>query len=302
MSEEKQPQLSQEQLIKLLRTTITQLDNIVVQLTTDSLENLPPQETIETLVSSTEAIAASIQVSSPPTEVEILPKIEPETTEDWQESETDEIEEQLPVIDRALPSFNRLQSWWDGILGGIRSLLPTAMSEKLSDWVITGILAGIIVAVLSTSVLLLPQPLSVPKIVQTPSEMPEPKVIETPPRLESPGVPEPIKLAPPPGPKLTPEQGLIAAIQQEVTELTSQYPTGLIGTIEANFVASRLIVTLGEQWYELPPKRQDTLANAILKRSQTLDFRKLEMIDDQGTLLARSPVVGDQIIILQRNP
>ncbi|MEA5508554.1 hypothetical protein VB715_02130 [Crocosphaera sp. UHCC 0190] len=302
MSEEKQPQLSQAELIKLLRTTITQLNNIVTQLTTDSLGNLPPQETIEILVSSTEAIAVSLQVSSPSTKVETLPKTEPEKSEDWEESETDETEEKLPGIDGALPSFNRLQIWWDGVLGGIRSLFPTAISERLSDWVITGVLGVIIVAFLSTSVLLLPQPLSVSKIVQTPSEIPQPKVIETPPQLESPALPEPIKLAPPPGPKLTPEQGLIAAIQQQVTELTNQYPTGLIGTIEANFLASRLIVTLGEQWYELPPKRQDTLANTILKRAQTLDFRKLEMIDDQGTLLARSPVVGDQIVILQRHP
>ncbi len=100
---------------------------------------------------------------------------------------------------------------------------------------------------------------------------------------------------------MTPEQSLIAAIQKEITNLTNQYPDDLIGKIEANFIGSRLIVTVGNQWYDLTNKEQDNLANNILERSWGLDFRKLEILDSQKHLIARSPVVGDQVIILKRN-
>jgi ABC-type molybdenum transport system ATPase subunit/photorepair protein PhrA len=52
--------------------------------------------------------------------------------------------------------------------------------------------------------------------------------------------------------------------------------------------------------YELSGDRQNKLADEMLKRAQELDFSKLEITDIQGTLLARSPVVGPNMIILQR--
>ena len=110
---------------------------------------------------------------------------------------------------------------------------------------------------------------------------------------------EPIELNDPPALPLTPEQSLIGAIQQEVKDLTIQYPDGLILAIAPNFFASQLTVTLGSDWYELSPQRQDNFADAIWQRSQKLAFRKLNLLGPTGGLLARSPVVGDKVIVLE---
>jgi hypothetical protein len=290
MSDENK-QLSQSETIILLQKTIEQLNGIVSKLQTESLETLPSKTSIEGLVRETQRLAASLDKDI--------------SSEDTFSEETDE---EITGLDRVLPSFNSLQTWWDGLLGKTRAVLPTSVNNKLSDWALTGIITGIVVVVLLTSVLLFPQQrfpevaqnppetTEVPKAEKTPTVFPLPEVIETPSELTSPGTPEPIEITTP-EPELTPEQSLIAAIQEQLREITSQYPEGLIKSIQANFLGSRLIVTVGDGWYELNPSKQDSLANTILKRSQKLDFRKLEIIDNQGSLLARNPVVGNKMVI-----
>lgn len=112
--------------------------------------------------------------------------------------------------------------------------------------------------------------------------------------------PVPSPLVPSRSLKLTPEQKLIARIQEQAEEVTNQYSTGLIQAIQANFRDSRLIVKLGSAWYGLTPSQQNQLASELRQRAQELDFSKLEIADSQGTLLARSPVVGTEMIILKR--
>ncbi len=307
---------SQEQLIALLETTVQQLEGVVQKLKTVSPERLPTKTTLEALVKTTQAIAADLEpasiraVTSPssPTVPEASPIAEVSPTspseeikvksDESTESDDSELSEPEMEIDSDSSGVTEEQSWWNGIIRGIRLILPSSWSDNLSNWAITGIIVGILVVILSTSVFLFIQPLTL--IAESPSVTSKPKVVPTPPLLESPEIPQPVKNLPPPEPELTPEQNLIGAIQQEVIDLTSQYPEGLIGSIEANFGASRLMVTLGEQWYELTPTKQDTLANSIFKRSQRLDFRKIEITDSQGNLIARSPVVGNEIIIIRR--
>jgi hypothetical protein len=318
MSEEYQQQpkpnsqaesLSQAEMIELLQNTIQQLDSIVAQLNRESLENLPSKTTVETLVATTEALAASLQkteaVSTLTPQAETSQTVATETTtkpsileEKIEEIFPEEEEEETSWLDRILPSFSSLQTWWDSILAKIRSLLPASLNEKLSDWSLTGILTGIVVILLLTSVLLLPKPAAeVAKTTpETPPEVSE--AIEAPLELEAPETPETIAILPPPEPELTPEQSLIAAIQGELASITNQYPEGLVLSIEANFSGSRLIVTIGDTWYQLSGKRQQKLANEILQRSQKLDFRKLEFINSEGKLLARNPVVGKEMVIL----
>jgi hypothetical protein len=302
-------QLSQAEIVAMLQKTIQQLDGILNKLSRGEVEHLPSQAALDTLASSTEALATALEKEK---KTETLPTStpkQPQVTAKEEVAETPFLEEEVVEetlaseanwLDRLLPSFSSLQAWWDSVLSQVRALLPASLSEKLSDWMLTGILSSLIVAVLLTSVLLLPQP--APESAQTLDETtsPAPEAIEAPPQLTAPGRPEAIALSPPPGPALTPEQSLIAAIQEELASITSQYPEGLIASIEADFLRSRLIVTLGERWYQLNNARQDKLANAILARSQKLDFRKLELLDTEGTLVARSPVVGNKAIILQR--
>ncbi|MGK7941788.1 MAG: hypothetical protein AB4062_16885 [Crocosphaera sp.] len=274
-------QLSQEQLINALETTMTKLDVIVNYLNEKTIETLPSQEILETLINSTQTIANSLEsqdeVSTSATSVSEVA----EETEEWEE--TLETSEETPTIEQeetreTRPSGGNGLSRW-GIIGGI----------------------SIILAVLSASFFFFKSSLPDFEIPQINAELPQPEVVETPPKLDVPELPQPIKNAPPSQPKLTPEQSLIAAIQKEVTALTNEYSEDLIGKIEANFLRSRLIVTMEEQWYSLSNQEQDNLATNILTRAKSLDFRKLELVDTTGELIARSPLVGKGVIILQRH-
>ena len=100
---------------------------------------------------------------------------------------------------------------------------------------------------------------------------------------------------------LTPEQILTAFIEEEVNQLTSQYADGILQSIKANFRGSSLLVTVGNEWYELLENTQDKLANQMLDQAHGLDFTNLEIIDTQENLVARSPSVGSQMIILRRS-
>ncbi len=103
----------------------------------------------------------------------------------------------------------------------------------------------------------------------------------------------------PPPLKLTPEQKLIAQIQDQVADVSDQSAKGLIQSVQANFRSSRLTVNMGEGWYRLSPTQQTKLANDILSRTQQLNFTKLELVDPEKKLLARSPVVGTEMVILR---
>ena len=126
--------------------------------------------------------------------------------------------------------------------------------------------------------------------------------IDVPLELEAPKPPQNLELKTiEPEIILTPEQNLIAAIQNRVTEITQDYSDDLIVSVEADFKQNSLMVILSNLWYELSESRQDKLVNDILKRSRRLDFQKLAIKNTEGTLIARNPVIGNTAIILQRS-
>jgi hypothetical protein len=92
----------------------------------------------------------------------------------------------------------------------------------------------------------------------------------------------------------------LAKIQDRVVEVADQYSPGLVQSIKANSRQSRLTVTLDDAWYALLPDPQDKLANEVLKRSRQFKFDRLELTDATGTLLARSPMVGSTMLVLER--
>ncbi|MFW6264201.1 MAG: hypothetical protein ACOC3E_01600 [Cyanobacteriota bacterium] len=312
------------QTIKILRATIEQLESLVENLETKptSPVSVAPEETFDFEFEETETPIAEVPpeqtapisppeieqpippvteaLETPPVEEEIEAVAPPPAVVSEAPSEPIETLEQPSWLDRVLPSFRSLQAWWDGVLAKVRTILPTAISDKLSDWAITGILSSLVVVVLLTGVILFPQTPSETEVAQKP--IPIPKPIEAPPELTAPKEPKPVETVPIPEPELalTPEQGLIAAIQNQVGEITNQYAEGLIQSIEANFRGSRLSVTVGNDWYNFQPSEQDKLANDMLRRSKELDFSNLEIQDSEGNLVARTPVVGDKMVILQR--
>ncbi len=206
------------------------------------------------------------------------------------------------------PSFlDKLQSGWSNAIAKIRSLLPENLNQKLSDTALTGILAGIAVVVVWSASALLPGKAS--DVANVPPSEQVPAVnITTPSELAAPAEPKPIEVIPPPPVPtptptptiLTPEQNLIASIENQVAEITNQYGNGLIQSIQANFEGSSLTIKVTQDWYTLKQSQQDKLAAQMLERSKELDFSHLEITDPQGTLLARSPVVGTDMVILKR--
>jgi hypothetical protein len=301
----KQQPSAKTEIIEQLQRSIEQLQTVVDSLQADSVDRLPPQNAVDNLVSTSSRLALSL---SPTTPERISPT--PPSDDSWL---TDEEEEDVEGLDRLLPTFGGLQNWWDGVLLWIRKFLPRKVNNNLSDWGLTSFLAILLVVTLISSVLLLPiNPPEFPKDIaenlinqldnteEFPPDLSSPDAIANPPELVAPEPAQPIELNEPPASPLTPEQNLIGAIQQEVKDLTIQYPDGLILAIAPNFLASQLTVTLSNDWYDLSPQRQDNFADTIWQRSQKLAFRKLNLLGPTGGLLARNPVVGHKVIVLER--
>ena len=122
---------------------------------------------------------------------------------------------------------------------------------------------------------------------------PEPKVSK--PQPETAEVsPEP----PAPAPPIEPQP--IFDVQARTIELTERYSEKLIQGVNVNFQDKQLVVRVSDRWYTLESAQQDDLGRDALQQSQRLDFRTLELRDPEDKLLARNPVVGSDIIVLQR--
>jgi hypothetical protein len=275
------------QSIKILRGTIGLLENFVESLEAEPVPTKPVSKAISDTTTATAKFesASSVEETVTSGSTSDASRVAPKPTA----SQT----ARPKLTDRILPTFPAWEAFWDKTLQKVRSLLPAAWSEKLSDWALTGAIATIVVVLLVTTATILPE---------TPAQVAKapPNSIEAPPELTAPEPPEPVEEVAPPEPELTPEQSLIAAIQEQVSEITDKYGNGLIQSIQANFEASRLVVQVSNGWYYLKESQQNKLADEILRRSNELDFIKLEITDTNGTLLARNPVVGTNMIILKR--
>jgi len=99
---------------------------------------------------------------------------------------------------------------------------------------------------------------------------------------------------------LTSEQIAIAKIQTQVSEVANLYGESLLGSVQTNFKRGRLIVALNDGWYKLEPSQQTQLVNDLQTRSQSLNFKKLFVADAENHLIARTPVTGNEVIILRQ--
>ncbi len=303
--------LSEGDPVELLRETIQRLEEIANRLEAESVENLPLNSlsSFETLLNTTEELATRLGQPKQAAKKSAKTVRKPKST-----------------------SLN----WVDRLLAAMRSLLPNSLNNLLSDWALIGITSTIVVVLLVTSVILIPNRSSVNSEVsqlppsttkspalESPSEsiseptiLPESKIPETippestisepeveialPPNLVAPEQSQTLENLPPPKPVLTPEQSLIASIKEQISTITNRYSEDLISSIEANFSASYLIVKVEDDWYQINSKQQDKIANEILANAKLLDFKKLQIIDNEGSLVARNPIVGKEVVILQR--
>jgi len=234
--------------------------------------------------------------------------------------------ETKPVSQRPEGSFlEKVVVLWQSIVRLVRSLLPPSANEKLSDPILNAAIAAIlIVAVgLTFNSFSAKPPEKVAKVPfpaaqQSPptfGDFVEPGTPTSPeaiapsapistkfksklPDLVAPEKPQPVEIIPPP--PLTPEQSLIAAIQTQVTDIKNRLGGGLVESVQANFSSSTLTVKVAEDWYKLSEVEQNQLATKMWKEANSLDFSKLEIANREGKLIARSPVVGSEMIILDR--
>jgi len=232
------------------------------------------------------------------------------------ETTVEKLETAPPPGTEEKPSFiQQLELRWGGLLRTIRLFLPSNLSTKLSDTGLTAIVAVIaVVIVWTTATVFSSKPVevaTVPPVEEVPAPTP---TITTPPESAAPEPQPPEEITPPPEPEpepipsptptptleLTPEQTLIAAIENQVAEISDRFASGLIKSIQANFRTSNLTLKISDDWYTLEESQQNKLAAEILQRSQELDFTHLEILDSQNKLVARNPVVGTEMVIFKR--
>jgi len=157
----------------------------------------------------------------------------------------------------------------------------------------------------SPAVAAIPSPTVTPSPAASPTGEPKSN-LAIPKELTAPAAPQPVNAvlpsesAPTLVAQLTPEEILVATIQKQVEEISDRVADGLIQSIQPNFEGSNLVVTVGDDWYDLKSSQQDKLATQMLERSRELDFSRLEAIDPKGNIVARSPVVGKDMVIFRR--
>ena len=124
-------------------------------------------------------------------------------------------------------------------------------------------------------------------------------VVETiiPTELTSPSKPKNLKMvAVKPELNFTPEQNLLAALENRVAALTQVEESEFVRDVRVNRDRS-LLVRVTDDWYELDEASQNDLGDRILQRSRRFSFDKLELKDKDDVLVARSPIIGNNIIL-----
>ena len=217
-------------------------------------------------------------------------------------------------------------SRWDGFLRTFRLFLPSSISNNVSDSLLTGIFAVIFLLTIGITISLFipkstqvavvppveevipPKPVLEPELKPTPVLEPEPTPT---PVIEPEPTPTPV-IEPEPKPtpvlELTPEASLLVAIENQFSEISvfvknnknKNIVSQPIKPLVANFRTGDLTLKISDIWYSLEKSQQDKLAADILQRSQELNFTHLKIVDSQEKIIARSPVVGNEMIIFHR--
>ncbi|MFN9176767.1 MAG: hypothetical protein ACK58N_20250 [Synechocystis sp.] len=314
-------------LLSQLQATLDQLETVVQQLDADPTQRQSLRDETLTRLQSTLDSLQKMRGSSPG-QTAAGGVIDGQTSE-WDELFVDSFPVQTPVPPVPQPVVKspvERRSRRDP-LGDAPSVSPTPRSPRrqkpkfgILSAIATGLLGILVGIVLWIGIPSLDLPplwdqiaSRIPPLPMTPTvEPPRPDLPssegivesdaaegELPPVLEAPAPPTAIAIEPLPEAPLTPEQSLLAVIQQELIDLEGLYPPQLIQRIEPDFLVSRLTLTIGANWQQLSAKQQQTLLDTLWQRAQKLSFAQLRLYAPDGDLIARSPVVGQQMVVLQ---
>lgn len=185
------------------------------------------------------------------------------------------------------PMWRSLRSLWAIVLDQIRRVLPSQVSRNLPDSLLTGVILGLVLLVLTIT-----SSFSTPARATAPTTGPF-LVEPTPIPAKRLPLPEPTKLA-------AAEPTPLSLIEEQVTSLTNRYEPGLVQFVQADRHHDRLTIQFSDAWYHLSQERQDALTNELWQQAKELNVQSLTLTDAEPTLLARSPVVGDRMVVVKR--
>ncbi len=181
----------------------------------------------------------------------------------------------------ATAPMDRAVGLWTATIQQLRRILPASV-RQLSDPILT----ALVIALVTIAIWFIDS-FALPGFDPSVATVPTTPVTAPPNSLAS-------------APQISPEQAFVDAIQTQLTDITSQYPDKIVQTLQVDLARDRLIVQLDPVWYTLDADRQNNIVDRMWNQAKTNNFSKLELQDTQGRSIARSPVVGREMIILQR--
>lgn len=95
-----------------------------------------------------------------------------------------------------------------------------------------------------------------------------------------------------------PEAARRLKLRQNLDIIANSLVDNAIVSIRPN--GSSLTITLSDAWYRSSEDTQTKLTNSLLITTQGQGYSQLRLEDTEGSLIARNPVVGEGMIILQR--
>ncbi|URR34365.1 hypothetical protein NBE99_06815 [Thermosynechococcus sp. HN-54] len=200
--------------------------------------------------------------------------------------------------------------WWQG-MGWVQQRLPSHLQERYNRATLTGIAIALLL------ILLWLHPLSwfqsPPRPTVKATQRPQPSVLvqprlAPPPTAATPPPPPPTPI-PTPAPTPMPSPGLIAnsslvsdslTVRQQLLALCDRYSNALDPTLTLTPSEQRLELMLANSWYDLSPTKQDQLAQNLWQTAHDLGYQTVIVVDTQGRLLVRDPVVGENAIVVRR--
>lgn len=250
--------------------------------------------------------------------------------DDWTEDSLDwddtpmaaaDIRSGPPSTRDALAWLRPVQRSWKRLLAGMRNRLPAiaGLSDGLLSTLLVGVLLGLLIVLNGVR-----QPSKVVDVNINPDSasaseaianagtgaqgQPEDADLIAPDSELETAAPESTDSEPPLAPaspelvvtELDPaERDRIAAIQTQLMSGLVGDDSGLVETVQADFNQNLLTINLSNGWYRLSPYEQQALADTFKQSSTEMTFEQIQMRSPEGDLLARSPVVGDSMVILQ---
>ena len=319
--------LSKTETLRLLNDSIDRLKQTIEKINDNSASSLPPSDSINTLLTTTGKLADAVAASVVPKPLPVAPETSlteattsvPTQVKNQQQSPTIKTpstkEKQtvtkvqkkknlgLIVIGVTAIAIAIVTVFWLWLPSQQATVSSTSTSEPSVTELITEsdnrARSALETPIINPDYSNDSDEIAVEMPADTEPISEEPLERLIPQDLESPGRAKNLKiLTIEPELNFTPEQTLIAALPTKITELTKDYAE-LINSIEVDLPKSSLLVKVTDDWYQLNETRQNNLANQMLERSRKLDFSKLELKDPTGKLVARNPVIGDGIIIIQ---